>query len=131
MNRKYSDEELLKALDTWLQNQKVKIKKEEQKRRVHEISSIKQTLKSIKKDIRKQNKNTKTDWNLIWKSIVGSEIISFTKVKRWHNGFLEVIVDNPVLRSELDAFYKDSLIDTLREYIDDKKILRGIKFISS
>ncbi len=131
MNRKYSDDELISALNTWLQNQRAKIKNEEQRKKIHQVFSIKQTLKNIKKDIKKQSKNTKNDWNLIWKNVVGKEIEEYTQVKRWHNGFLEIIVDNPILRSELDAFYKNSLIETLREYVEDKKILRGIKFISS
>lgn len=127
--KKYSDEELLNALEKWRFSISKKLKKESYKER--ETFAINVVLKGIKKEFKKQSKNTHSDWNIIWDKVVGEEIKNFTKVKRWHNGFLEIIVENPTLRSELDAFYKESLIESIRETIDDKKLLRGIKFISN
>ena len=131
MNSRYSDDDILKSLQNWQKTISEKNKKDELKHNIREVSSIKNILKQIKKEIRKQSKNSNTDWNIIWQKIVGEEIAENTRVKRWHNGFLEIVVSNPILRSELDAFFKESLIEALKESLDNQKILRGIKFISS
>ena len=131
MNKKYSDVELLSSLQNWQKSVSEKIKKESLKYSIKDVELIKTILKQIKKEVKKQSKNSNTDWNVIWCKVVGEEIAKNTKVKRWNNGFLEIIVSNPILRSELDAFFKESLLESLRESIADQKIIRGIKFISS
>lgn len=127
--KNYSDEELLNAAEKWLKSVREKNLKLNYLNK--ETKSIKQSLGKLKKEIHKQSKNTKTDWNNIWNDVVGEEIANLSRVKRWHNGFLEIIVDNPALRSELDAFYKESLIESLKAQFEDKIILRDIKFISN
>ncbi len=131
MNKKYSDKELLEAVENWRKSISEKIKKEDFKRNKREANPIKKTLNNLKKEFKKQSKNSNDDWNSIWKQVVGEEIRNYTRVKRWHNGFLEIIVENPILRSELDAFFKNSLIDSIKELISDEKVIRGIKFISN
>ena len=131
MNKKYSDNELLEAVENWRKSVREKLKKEELRRNKREINPIKNTLKSLKKEIKKQTKNSNDDWNNIWKQVVGEEIRNYTKVKRWHNGFLEIKVENPILRSELDAFFKESLIESIKELVSDNRVIRGIKFISN
>lgn len=131
MTNKYTDEQLLNAIEKWRKTISEKLIAEKNRKKIHESLPINNILKNIKKEFKKQSKNTNNDWNIIWNKVVGDEIKSFTQVKRWHNGFLEVIVENPTLRSELDAFFKESLIVSIREIIDNKKLLRGIKFISN
>ncbi len=131
MNKQYSDNELLEALQNWQKSISNKIEKDKIKRNINSSKQIKIFLKSIKKELTKQKKNSQNDWNIIWRKTVGEEIYNNTRVKRWHNGFLEIQVKNPVLRTELDVFYKETLISSLKEIITDKKILRGIKFISN
>ncbi len=131
MNKQYSDKELLKALQNWQKSISNKIEEDNIKRKINNSKQIKFVLRLIKKELTKHKKNSQNDWNIIWRKIVGEEIYNNTRVKRWHNGFLEIQVKNPVLRTELDVFYKETLISSLKEIITDKKTLRGIKFISN
>ena len=127
--KKYTEDDLIQAAENW--RKRVSEKNNKNNYYSKDVQTIKKTLSNIKKRIKKQSKNSSTDWNNIWNNIVGEEIAAASRVKRWHNGFLEIIVDNPALRSELDAFYKDSLIESIRNQIRNKKILRDIKFISN
>jgi predicted nucleic acid-binding Zn ribbon protein len=63
----------------------------------------------------------------VWNEVTGEEISSQTKVKGYRNGVLQVDVFSPVLKSELEQFYKDSLVDSIKSASPELGI-RSIKF---
>jgi predicted nucleic acid-binding Zn ribbon protein len=56
---------------------------------------------------------------LVWNEVIGPELGEKTRVTRWRDGVLTVEVDSAPLLQELDGFYKESLLESLRAAAPD------------
>ena len=63
----------------------------------------------------------------VWNEVTGEEISSQTKVMGYRNGILQIDVFSPVLKSELEQFYKDSLVKSIKSVFPESGI-RSIRF---
>lgn len=63
----------------------------------------------------------------VWDEVVGPEIAAKTDVQRLHGGILTVTVEGAALRSELENFHHQALLQSLREACPNRTI-RKIRF---
>jgi hypothetical protein len=89
---------------------------------------------SLKDALGRYMKESGLNWMLkhkdivtIWNETVGEEIKEKTRIKGFRNGVLQIDVFSPVLKSELEQFYKDSLVDSIKQSNPETKI-RKLKF---
>lgn len=91
-------------------------------------------IESLKTALNRYMKNSGLGWMLkhseivsIWNNAVGEEIAENTKVRGFRNGTLSVDVYSPALKSELEQFYKESIVETIKSSSPETQI-RKIKF---
>ncbi len=63
----------------------------------------------------------------LWNEVVGEEIAKKTKIKGLRAGVLQVDVYSSTLKAELEQFFKESIIDSIKELDPESKVI-NIKF---
>lgn len=66
-------------------------------------------------------------WGSIWEEVVGPELAAQTQVILFKNGVLQIRVPNAALKSELENFHKDILLNSLQEK-EMPGVLRDLSF---
>lgn len=123
-----SDEMLLRAVKRWQDENRERLEKQRARRGMRENRDLASLLKPLGREVKKNISHPVTEWQDSWVKTVGNEIAAATRISKIQNGFLIIEVDNPTLRTELEAYYSSELLEALKEERPDK-LLRGLRFI--
>ncbi len=64
----------------------------------------------------------------LWHDVVGEELTTMTRVESFRNGVLRIAVTSAALKSELETYYREDLIVSLRQ-AQPSSFIRAIEFI--
>lgn len=122
------EERMLQAAARWQAEAQRKREAGRAKSGIRDISGLADLLKPLNKEVKKHLRHPSSEWRDRWEKVVGPEIAQQTTVKGWKNGFLQVEVENPALKGELESYYATTLAETMREEFPEIT-LRGIRFL--
>ncbi len=90
------------------------------------LANIGKIVKSLVKDIRANLPSNSSDLIDVWREIGGKAIASATIRVEIRNGFVNVLMDNHILKNEIENFRKDGLLVEMRKRLPEK-VIRGIR----
>lgn len=122
------DEMLIQAAKNWQDQARGELQRRKEKIGIRESIGLAGLLQPLEREVKKRQRHPLTKWQDAWVKVVGAELSIQTRPRNIKNGFLEVEVDNPALKSELESYYSHDLTEALKEELPTGK-LRAIKFV--